>query len=285
MLKGLRNLFSPEPDPYADPQARIPLGDVLRRDWFELWYQPKIELKSMRLVGAEALVRARHPTRGVVAPYFFLPDAGEEDLLKLTEQVILTAAGDWDIFNEYGVPMKFAVNVPVSAFVKLPIPRMLREARPRAGNWPGMVLEVTEDQIIHDLDLANEVADALRALNCTLALDDFGAGYSSLARLRQLPFSELKIDRSYVMNCDKDQLNAGLCETIVELSKRFGLKTVAEGIESVHESHKLQGIGVNVGQGYLYAKPMPKAELIGVMRKRLMKNAPVPQPVRGMGFA
>ena len=120
---------------------------------------------------------------------------------------------------------------------------MLREARPRADNWPGMVLEVTEDQIIHDLNLANDVADDLRALNCTLALDDFGAGYSSLARLKQLPFSELKIDRSYVMNCDHDQLNAGLCETIVELGKRFGLKTVAEGIETVHESHKLQGIG------------------------------------------
>lgn len=270
MLKSLRNLFSSGPAPYADPKAEIPLGEVLARDWFELWYQPKIELKTMRLVGAEALVRARHPTRGVVAPFFFLPKASEEDLLKLTEQVILTALGDWEIFNEHGVSMKFAVNVPVSAFVKLPIPQMLREARPRAESWPGMVLEVTEDQIIHDLNLANDVAGALRALNCTLALDDFGAGYSSLARLRQLPFSELKIDRSYVMNCDKDQLNAGLCETIVELSKRFGLKTVAEGIENIYESHKLQGIGVNVGQGYLYAKPMPKGELIGIMRKRLM---------------
>ncbi len=269
MLDGLRQLFAPRPDPFADPQAKIPLGEVLSRNWFELWYQPKIELRSMRLVGAEALVRARHPTRGVVPPFYFLPDANEEDMLALTEQVVLTALGDWDIFNDYGVPMKFAVNVPVSAFVKLPIPRMLREARPKAANWPGMVLEVTEDQIIHDLGLANDVAAALRDLNCDLALDDFGAGYSSLARLRQLPFSELKIDRSYVMNCDSDPVNAGLCETIVELAKRFGLKMVAEGIETVHESHKLQGIGVNVGQGYLFAKPMPKGELIAKMRKRM----------------
>ena len=271
MLQGLRSLFSSAPDPYADPKAKIPLGEVLKRNWAELWYQPKIELKSMRLVGAEALVRARHPTRGMVAPFFFLPDAPEDDLLKLTEQVILTALGDWDVFNEAGVAMKAAVNVPVSAFVKLPIPRMLKEARPRAANWPGMVLEVTEDQIINDLNLANDVADALRALNCTLALDDFGAGYSSLARLKQLPFSELKIDRSYVMNCDRDPLNAGLCETIVELSKRFGLKTVAEGIETVHESHKLQGIGCQIGQGYLFAKPMPRDQLIGLMRNRMMK--------------
>jgi len=282
MLEGLRNIFSSSgPAPYADPKAKIPLGEVLARDWFELWYQPKIELKTMRLVGAEALVRARHPTRGIVAPFFFLPGASEDDMHRLTEQVILTALGDWDLFDQYGVPMKFAVNVPVSAFVKLPIPQMLREARPRAAHWPGLVLEVTEDQIINDLNLANEVADALRALNCTLALDDFGAGYSSLARLRQLPFSELKIDRSYIMNCHSDPLNAGLCETIVELGKRFGLKTVAEGIETMHEMHKVQGIGVDIGQGYLFAKPMPKGELIGLMRQRF-KGELAPPPKRSL---
>ncbi len=283
MLKALRKLLSSTPDPYADPKAKLPLAEVLARDWLELWYQPKIELKTMRLVGAEALARARLPQRGIVTPNFFLPEASEDDLHKLTEQAILTALGDWEVFHKNGVAMKIAVNVPVSAFAKLPIPRMLSEARPRAANWPGLVLEVTEDQIIRDLDLANDVAEALRALNCTLALDDFGAGYSSLARLKQLPFSELKIDRSYVMNCDRDPLNAGLCETIVELSRRFGLTTVAEGIETVHESHKLQGIGCQVGQGYLFAKPMPRDRLIGLMRHRMMNASAVPQ-LRGMGY-
>ena len=126
---------------------------------------------------------------------------------------------------------------------------MLREARPSAENWPGLTLEVTEDQIIHDLQLAKELADALRELKCDLAVDDFGAGYSSFARLTQLPFSELKIDRAYVANCNRDQFNAGLCETIVELGRHFGLRTVAEGIETAHESHKLQSIGCQVGQG------------------------------------
>jgi EAL domain-containing protein (putative c-di-GMP-specific phosphodiesterase class I) len=137
---------------------------------------------------------------------------------RLTELVILTALGDWEIFNEYDVPFKFVVNVPVCAFTKLPIARMLREARPKAKHWPGLILEVTEDQMIDDLALANDVAADL-ALQCNLALDDFGAGYSSLARLRQLPFSELKIDRSYVMNCDSNPVNAGVCETIVEMRK------------------------------------------------------------------
>src|SRR5579862_7260285 len=93
---------------------------------------------------------------------------------------------------------------------------------------------------------------------------------SSLARLRQLPFSELKIDRSYVTNCHADKVNAGLCETIVELAKRFGLKTVAEGIETVHESHKLQGIGCDIGQGYLFAKPMAKDAFLGALGRHMI---------------
>ena len=194
-------------------------------------------------------------------------------MLRLTERVILTALQDWQACAAAGIPLKLSVNVPVSALVKLPIAGILRQWRPRTSTWPGLIMEVTEDEIIHDLKIANEVADALREFNCTLALDDFGAGYSSLARLRQLPFSELKIDRSYVINCHVDRVNAGLCETIVELARRFGLKTVAEGIETPHESHKLQGIGCDIGQGYLFGKPMPKAQLIGIIQRLLMGHS------------
>jgi EAL domain-containing protein (putative c-di-GMP-specific phosphodiesterase class I) len=273
MLNSLRNLFFKEKAAPEAGDGQMTLADVLDRGWFELFYQPKIELKSKRLVGAEGLVRARHPTRGVLGPGVFLPDASEDDILRLTERVIITALKDWEACAAHGMSLRLSVNVPVSALVKLPIPTILREQRPRASNWPGLIMEVTEDEIIHDLKIANDVADALRALNCTLALDDFGAGYSSLARLRQLPFSELKIDRSYVVNCHVDRVNAGLCETIVELGQRFGLKTVAEGIETTHESHKLQAIGCHIGQGYLFAKPMPKAQLIGIMRRLLVGHS------------
>jgi EAL domain-containing protein (putative c-di-GMP-specific phosphodiesterase class I) len=283
MLKALRQLFS-APEEVAEPSdGKITLGDVLQRPgWFELYYQPKIELKTMRLYGAEALVRARHPQRGVLPPGVFLPGAGEADMLALTERVIRTALKDWQDCAAHGMSIKIAVNVPVSALINLPIAEIIREDRPKVENWPGLILEVTEDEIIHDLKLANEVAEHLQASHCSLALDDFGAGYSSIARLRQLPFSELKIDRAYVTNCHSDRVNGGLCEVFVELAKRFGLKTVAEGIESTHEAHKLQALGCDVGQGYLYAKPMSKAQLIGLMRKRLM-GTPVaaPAPTRG----
>ena len=239
--------------------GKVTLGDVLRRNWFELWYQPKIDLRPKRLVGAEGLVRARRPDGSLIAPALFLPGANEDDMLALTERVILTALRDFEDCAEHGASVKLSVNVPVSAFVKLPIAQMLREERPARRPGPGSFSKSPRTRRCNDLKIANEVADELRALNCSLALDDFGAGYSSLARLRQLPFSELKIDRSYVTDCHLDHVNAGLCETIVELAKRFELKTVAEGIETMHESHKLQGIGCDIGQGYLFAKPMPKA--------------------------
>jgi EAL domain-containing protein (putative c-di-GMP-specific phosphodiesterase class I) len=273
MFKALRELFSSGQGKTDAGDGEVTLADVLERGWFELFYQPKIDLKTMRLVGAEGLVRARHPTRGLISPGIFLPGASEDDILALTERVIITALKDWETCAANGMSVKLSVNVPVSALVKLPIPTMLREERPQSPSWPGLIMEVTEDEIIRDLKIANDVADALRAYNCSLALDDFGAGYSSLARLRQLPFSELKIDRSYVTNCHTDRINAGLCETIVELGKRFGLKTVAEGVETTHESHKLQGIGCDIGQGYLFAKPMAKRQLIGIMRRRLMNKS------------
>ena len=238
-----------------------------------------MDLKTRRLAGAEGLIRAHHPARGILSPAAFLPGASEQSLLTLTERVIRMALRDWEGFATAGMPLKLSVNSPVSALLKLPMTTLLREERPRASNWPGLILEVTEDEIIGDLKIANEVAESLRSFNCTLALDDFGAGYSSLARLRQLPFSELKIGRSYAANCHIDRFNAGVCETVVELAGRFGLKTVAEGIESNHEAHKLQGIGCELGQGYLFAKPMPKAQLIGIVSQRI-KGTAAPVPAR-----
>jgi EAL domain-containing protein (putative c-di-GMP-specific phosphodiesterase class I)/CheY-like chemotaxis protein len=258
----------------------VTLKQAMKRNWLELWYQPKIDLATKRLVGAEGLIRIRHPKHGIMFPGSFLPGASEADMLQMTEQVILASLRDWEELSANGVSVRLSVNAPVSAFTKLPLAAMLREERPRSTRWPGLIIEVTEDEIVKDLNIANEVAAELRAHHCTLAIDDFGAGYSSLARLKQLPFSELKIDRSYVTDCNKDEHNAGLCETIVELARRFGLKTVAEGIETHHESHRLQGVGCDVGQGYLFAKPMAKEQFISLLRRRMVGNTEQAEAVR-----
>ncbi|MGH6726412.1 MAG: EAL domain-containing protein [Pseudolabrys sp.] len=272
MIVGLRNLFSPGPAPFADPQAPIPLGQVLARDWFELWYQPKIELKTLHMIGVEGRVCARHPQRGAVPAELFLPGASEADLLALAERAILTALHDWELFAAYGVAMKFAVGIPACALRRLPIAKILRKSRPRAANWPGMILEVSEQETVDDLALATDAAAALRELKCTLALAKVGADIDALAQLPQLPYGEIKIQRDYVAGCDVNASNRRRCESIVEFARRCGVATVADGIESARESHRLQAIGCRAGQGELFGNPMPKGRLIGLMRSRMVGN-------------
>lgn len=278
MLAKLRSLLSKDDERDASGKPKVTLRKSLARGWLELWYQPKVSLQNnTKLVGAEGLIRVRHPELGVLPPGAFLPGATDEDLLGMTERVIAQALRDWQDCAAVGAPdIKLAVNVPANAFVKLPIPKMIAEGRPRSADWPGLILEVTEDQVMNDLQMANDVANELRAQKCGLAIDDFGAGYSSLARLRQLPFTELKIDRAYVTNCHLDKVKAGMLEAMIELAHRFELTSVCEGIETAHESHKAQGLGCRVGQGYLFAKPMPKSEFLAKISRLTGK----PQPQR-----
>ena len=270
MFQALKGMFAGANTPVEDADERdasgkpqVTLARALKRGWLEVWYQPKIALQTGHMVGAEGLIRARHPELGVLGPGAFLPGAGESEMLEMTEKVIVTALRDWNDCAELGMPaLHLAVNVPASAFVELPIAKIIREERPTSEQWPGLILEVTEDQIVNDLKMANEVAAELRDQRCSLAIDDFGAGYSSLGRLRQLPFSELKIDRAYVTDCHRDKGKEDMVLSIISLARGLGLKTVAEGIETFHESHKLQGLGVQIGQGFLFAKPMAKEDFL-----------------------
>ena len=135
MLRTLRKLLEPETAVPKTGGGKLTLREVLLRGWDELWYQPKIELRTKRLVGAEGLLRARRPDGSIVPPGDFLPGAKEEDMLALTERVILAALLDFEDCAVQGASVKLSVNVPVSALVKLPIARMLREHRPPTPNW------------------------------------------------------------------------------------------------------------------------------------------------------
>jgi EAL domain-containing protein (putative c-di-GMP-specific phosphodiesterase class I)/CheY-like chemotaxis protein len=256
------------------PAARpaFDLGQLLQEQRLQLWYQPKINLKLRSLVGAEGLVRGVHPEHGIIPPGAFLPNASEESMFRLTETVILAALRDWSDFAEHGFTLRMALNVPVSALVKLPISTLVRENRPKSDKWPGLILEVTEDQIVRDIPLAHEIATQLKIYNIVLAIDDFGTGYSHLARLRELPFAELKLDRNLVMNCGKDDTSAALCQTGIDLAHRFGSKVVAEGIEKTSELEALLRMGCDLGQGFLFAPPMAKDRFISLLKQRAQRS-------------
>jgi EAL domain-containing protein (putative c-di-GMP-specific phosphodiesterase class I) len=255
----------------AAVRPRIAIAEALRSNWVEIWYQPKIDLKRKCLAGAEALARIRHPQFGVLQPGNFLPQVDENSIAELAQQAVLATLLDWTMFDEAGFNLHLAINVPVNVLFKLPIPQLVAEYRPKSDRWPGLILEVTEDQIVRDAALANEIAAELRVSGITIALDEFGAGYSSFSSLRALPFAELKIDRSFVTGCATDAANGAICQTAIDLAHRFGSAAVAEGVESSADLQTLMVMGCDFGQGPLIAPPMPKERFLELLRQRMNK--------------
>jgi EAL domain-containing protein (putative c-di-GMP-specific phosphodiesterase class I) len=276
-------------DPNAEPRrfsgapatvpTRIAVDEALRNNWLEIWYQPKIDLKRKCLAGAEALAHIRHPQEGMLWPESFLPGIDEASLAQLTEHALLTTLRNWTIFADAGFNLHLAINVPASALSNLPIAEIVTQNRPKADSWPGLILEVTEDQIVRDIALAKTRAAELKACGVTIAIDDFGAGYSSFSSLRDLPFAEIKLDGSFVKNCAIDATNAAICQTAIDLAHRLGSVAVAEGIESMTDLQALVVMGCDFGQGMLVAPPMPKERFLELLRQRNNKPRPQATPV------
>lgn len=260
----------------ATHKEPVGLQEALRQNWIEFWYQPKINLKNNEIVGAEALARLRHPTLGCLPPSAFLPGADEQSLFDLTERALHTALRDaWDLAVS-GYNLQLSVNIPASALTPKSLPKIVRDhCKDRdvwPGQWPGFMLEVTEDQVIGDLTMAFEVATQLRIYGVKMSIDDFGTAYSSLARLKELPFAELKIDRGFVLNCSTDKENAALCRSVIEIGHKFGCLVCAEGIENAADLTALQQMGCDLGQGFLFARPMPKEQFLSVLQEQSRKK-------------
>jgi EAL domain-containing protein (putative c-di-GMP-specific phosphodiesterase class I) len=248
--------------------AKIGLDDALRNGWIEFWYQPKISLRKKQLAGVESFARARHPQFGVLSPGAFMPGASEADLIILAELALVSALKAAARCSKVGINLRFAVNMPADALAKLPISDIVRALRPQTDNWAGLVIDVTEEEIITDLALAARMAELLAHDQVELAIDDFGRGYSSLARLKHLPFSELKVDRTFVNDCGIDKINAPLCKTIIDLAHNFGSAAVAIGIEKASDVRALTYMGCDMGQGFLLGQPMPEERFMSLLRQR-----------------
>ncbi len=258
--------------------ARIGLDEALANNWLEFWYQPKIDLRRKQLAGAEAFVRANHPQHGFLLPGAFMPGASDADLVALSEKALINVLKAGQKFAKIGVNLRLAVNIPVSALTKLQIPEIVRAHRPNVENWPGIVIDVTEDQIVSDLALAAKITKELAPLKVRLAIDDFGRGFSSLARLKELPFAELKLDRSFVTDCGTDKVNAPLCKTVIDLAHNFGSVAVAIGIEKASDAVALVSMGCDLGQGFLLGQPMPEDRFASLLRQRA-QGRPATAPV------
>jgi len=241
----------------ADLRQAI-LGGELR-----LHYQPKVDAATGRITGAEALVRWQHATQGLVPPAQFIPLAEESGLiLPLTDWVLDTACADLRRRADAGLPaVPVSVNLASPSFADDALPDTLMALVARHGVAPGqLTLEVTESLLMTDVDRAVARLQALRDLGFGLSLDDFGTGYSSLSYLKRFPIHELKIDRAFVTDVCRGGRDSALTASIIALGREFGLRVVAEGVETAQQSAFLLGHGCTHQQGFLFARPMAGAD-------------------------
>ncbi|PWC88871.1 oxidoreductase [Azospirillum sp. TSH100] len=241
-------------------EAGCPDGDAP----FELYYQPQVRLKPNCLYRVEALIRWTHPRWGAVSPVEFVPLAEECGLIdRLDSWVLQTAVAQLGCWRATGVPVPgMAVNVSAVRFARGDLPDQVRAALATNGIPANdLTLEITERLMMTEEVGVHDALDALHALGVTLSIDDFGTGYSSLSYLKRFPVGELKIDRSFVKELDIDAANRPLVRAIIQIGESLGLTVVAEGVEREAQHRMLEAEGCAIGQGYLFARPMPAAAL------------------------
>jgi EAL domain-containing protein (putative c-di-GMP-specific phosphodiesterase class I) len=239
------------------------LRSALENGGLELHYQPKADLRTGDVIGVEALLRWRHPERGIIAPDQFLPLAEQTGLMRLvTKHALDEALKQLSTWWRMGHKIHAAVNVSARDLYDRGFAQMLRDSIEQYDVPPrALLIEVTESVLMADPGRAASTLLSLAGLGVGVSLDDFGTGYSSLVHLKRLPVSEVKIDRSFVMRMDVNEDDAAIVRSIIELAGALGLRTVAEGVETQDAWDRLAVYGCDVAQGWYLAKAMPAAEI------------------------
>ncbi|MDD5248015.1 MAG: EAL domain-containing protein [Rhodocyclaceae bacterium] len=245
------------------------LRHAIARNELLLHYQPKVDIASGRIVGAEALVRWRHPERGMVAPGDFVPVAEETGLIvQVSAWVLEAAVRQARAWQQAGLaPIKMAINLSARDFSSaLPerVDRVLL-AHGLAPEW--LELEITESMLMHSTERVIDMMDDLAQRGVTLSLDDFGTGYSSLSYLKRFPINTLKIDRSFVVNIPGDVSDCAIAGAIASMAKQLGHKVIAEGVETVQQLSFLKRLGCDEFQGYLFSPPVAAEEFAAMLRQ------------------
>lgn len=259
------SIYSTELDKNSIEQLAL-IGELraaIEHDQLVLYYQPKIDIKTGRVKSVEALVRWIHPTRGFMPPDAFIGLAEQTGLIRpLTMWVLRTAISQAATWMHAANPLKIGVNLSARNLQDKHLPRMVNELLEEFSLPPDrMILEITESAIMDDQARALEITTALHEMGIVLSIDDFGTGYSSLAYLKRLPVSELKIDKSFVMEMAIDENDATIVRSTVDLAHNLGLTVVAEGVENQEAWDLLAKLGCDIGQGYYMSRPQPIADL------------------------
>jgi EAL domain-containing protein (putative c-di-GMP-specific phosphodiesterase class I) len=247
-----------------------------------LHYQPQLDLRTGRVCGVEALVRWRHPSRGLVQPDRFLALAEQFNLMPaVTAFVLGQALTDLAGLHAAGHRLRVSVNVSAADLIDASLPQLVEMCLAAAGmTADSLVVEVTEDTVMADRVRALEVLHRLRESGVHVSVDDYGTGQSSLSYLRDLPISEIKLDRAFLVGVPADTHNAAIVRSTIELAHALDLPIVTEGVEESEALDWLREVGCDLAQGYHIARPLPLEDLLGWLA--VTESLPAP---RGAGAA
>ncbi|WP_458524414.1 EAL domain-containing response regulator [Onishia taeanensis] len=262
-LDGLRRLPQDNGTGQSGPEwGRGEIQRALREQEFVVHYQPQFDLSSQTLSGVEALVRWQHPTQGLIWPSHFLNLMTCEQSRQITRQIVAQVARDARRWQAVGQQMSVSINVSPHELIHGELVPLMDDLQRSLGCRLPLVLEITESDAMQDELLSSEVAARLHLLGMELSVDDFGIGFSSLARLQMLPISEVKIDRGFVRYLDGNPQDAAIVEAVALLGQRLGIRVVAEGVETLATLAQLARFGCTHAQGFALARPMPVEELL-----------------------
>jgi len=240
------------------------LEDAILEQQLVLHYQPQIDIKKGTLIGVEVLVRWQHPEYGLIYPNLFIPLAQKSGLIgDLTAQIIQQAVKQVVYWQATGFTPQISINLSADNIKSLALPEQLdRLLQNNKLDSSLFILEITESALMAELATSLDILTRLRMKGIQLSIDDFGTGYSSLSQLYRIPFTELKIDLSFVMNMTQDDEARGIVKTCIILGHELKMKVVAEGVEDKETLNLLNQMGCDIAQGYYIAKPMPADALL-----------------------
>lgn len=247
----------------ASPVRHQDLRNALSANEIVAYHQPKIDARSRAFMGTESLARWHHPEFGVISPGIFVPMAEQCGLIEhLTDRILDKSIADVAAWRAAGMHTSCSVNLSPKVLANINLPDQIAGKVAAAGLEPKqIVLEITESSLLEQDAVPMEVLARLRLKQFDLSIDDFGTGHSNIETLRAFPFCELKIDRSFISNMDRDAFSAECVRTSVELARQLGLRVVAEGVETEAVRDRATAAGADLLQGYLYGKPMPSETL------------------------
>lgn len=251
-----------------DERPQVSIDEALASGWFELWYQPKIDLRQKCLAGAEAFARIRHPVHGDLGPGTFIPIVDADGIKHLSEYALISVLTNWPSFEQAGFYLHLSLNMPVRLLHELPVADIVDRYRPHSERWPGIVLEVTGEQAAQNVALLAPMAEGWQSRGITIAIDDIGAD-TAFDYLQELPIGELKLAGGSVKDCAIDDAQAGACQTVIDLAHRCGGAAVAGGVETQSDLRALMAMGCDFAQGSVIAPHMRQQEFLDMLLQRV----------------